>query len=134
MLYLNLNQPQLDYPSTSEGSKKTDRKTVNKEDIINILKDTHLSENQQIGGEINKDLESIINNDLNNSDSETSVSYTAGIQLNDESFEDVFSNIHGNRKSNKEISSIASEIFINNLLDDDKKENSFNQYINRSNK
>ncbi|VVU94871.1 hypothetical protein CPAV1605_596 [seawater metagenome] len=116
--------------SSDNISRKTDKKTVNKEDIINILRDTHASEDQvkmQFGGnekKINTELDSILNKDLKNStDSETSIDYTHGGQLNDDSFEDVFSNVNGTRKSNIEISSIASEIFINNLLDDNNKKN-----------
>ena len=53
-------------------------------------------------------------------DSDTSISYTHG-NFNDESFEDVFSNVNGDKKENNknEIASIASEIFLNNLLQED---------------
>ena len=56
--------------------------------------------------------------DIENSD--TSIDYTNGVNVHDESFEDVFSNINSQRKSNIEITSIASEIFINNLIDNSK--------------
>jgi hypothetical protein len=131
--------------STSPLKKDTniERKTVNKDDIINILKDTHISENNinQAGGRkssydatsenittrkdkniFEKKIQNILRNDLNNNnseDSDTSISYTHA--NNNESFEDVFSNVNGSRKSNIDITSIASEIFINNLLDDNNK-------------
>ncbi len=131
--------------STSPIKRDTnvDKKTVNKEDIINILRKTHSSEENiiQEGGKrssyapssenvttrndnnFQKKIKNILNNDLNNmsEDSDTSVSYTHANNNNDESFEDVFSNVNGSRKSNIDITSIASEIFINNLLDDNDK-------------
>lgn len=122
--------------SNENNSRKTDKKTVNKEDIINILRDTHASEEnekKQFGGNLDGDIKSILKNDLYNSgsdNSETSISYTGGGHLNDDNFEDVFSNVNGNRKSNIEISSIASEIFINNLIDDnDKKKSKKNKFF-----
>merc|ERR1711871_1328499 len=57
-------------------------------------------------------IQSILENELYNNvsdDSDTSISYTHG-NFNDESFEDVFSNVNGDSKNNKsEIASIASE-------------------------
>ena len=83
-----------------------------------------------------KKIQSILENELYNNvsdDSDTSISYTHG-NFNDESFEDVFSNINGDKKekSSNEIASIASEIFLNNLMEENnspKKEKVKKEYF-----
>lgn len=136
------------------GNKIEEMKNMNKEDIINQLKEEEIvkqrdslkskkssydaSSNEettlikeelekslkQSGGKPNEEnIKSILENELYNNvsdDSDTSISYTHG-NFNDESFEDVFSNVNGDKKENNknEIASIASEIFLNNLLQDD---------------
>lgn len=154
------------------GGTIDDIKNMNKEEIINQLKDeerresngsTGRNSNGSTGGNSNgstgrnsnkkssyektsdvsstatpvkiqkkmneENIKSILENELYENvseDSDTSISYTHG-NFNDESFEDVFSNINdGGKNINKnEIASIASEIFLNNLIEGDtyKKKN-----------
>ena len=81
-------------------------------------------------------IRSILENELYNNvsdESDTSISYTHG-NFNDESFEDVFSNVNGeNANSKNDIASIASEIFLNNLIKEDtpKRRKSKQEYFSK---
>ena len=148
---LSLDHILENHKPVNTGRSMEEMKNMNKEDIINQLKEEEIVNNResnkskkssyepssaeettlikeelekslkQSGGKPNEEnIKSILENELYNNvsaDSDTSISYTHG-NFNDESFEDVFSNVNG-EKTTKEIASIASEIFLNNLLQDE---------------
>ena len=151
--------------SVQLGGQLDELKNMNKEDLINQLKEeekrestkkssyaqsseniTTLTPNKNKIKKIKPDddkIKSILENELYNNvsdESDTSISYTHG-NFNDESFEDIFSNINGEKKSNSnsknDITSIASEIFLNNLLEENntpknkKKKKSKEEYFSK---
>jgi hypothetical protein len=111
----------------SIGSKKSSYDPTSAEETTLIKEELEKSLKQSGGNPNEENIKSILENELYNNvsdDSDTSISYTHG-NFNDESFEDVFSNVNGDKKerNNNEIASIASEIFLNNLLQDDHSPN-----------
>ena len=107
----------------SIGSKKSSYDPTSAEETTLIKEELEKSLKQSGGKPNEENIKSILENELYNNvsdDSDTSISYTHG-NFNDESFEDVFSNVNGDKKENNknEIASIASEIFLNNLLQED---------------
>ena len=146
------------------GGNIEELKNMNKEDFINQLKEEEKRESNKKssyaassddvttllnqdkinsikgGSNTNKPdeekIRSILENELYNNvsdESDTSISYTHG-NFNDESFEDVFSNVNGeNANSKNDIASIASEIFLNNLIKEDtpKKRKSKQEYFSK---